>query len=98
DEIAESNPSLDRANLVQYLSELLVKAHSNPRMIATDLHELQQLLSDASEVGLDVIRDYAAEKIGNYLDQYVLPTKPITRIGNFSEIIAVQCMVDFENY
>lgn len=74
---------------VTYIGRLLVEYHGDPQLIADDLAMLAQ---DSGSVGLNLVKEYIEKRI------LPKPTANITRIGNWGEILASQCMVEFNEY
>lgn len=74
-------------DVILYLGHLLIRAYGEPQMIRDDL---DMLLEDTSSIGLSIVKDY--------IESRILPSAIITRIGNFGEILAAQCMVELAEY
>jgi hypothetical protein len=75
--------------IVSYIGDLLINSHGDPQMIADDI---AMLLEDAEMLELNIVEDYIKNR--------VLPKKAAnpTRIGNFGEILATQCLIDFTDF
>lgn len=88
-EIRAIDPTEKDEQNIAYMGQLLVRYHGNPEMIADDL---RMLADDAASIGLTIVK--------NYVEAHVLPSKGriSTRIGNWGEIIASQCMTEFDGY
>jgi hypothetical protein len=83
------NPNNLDDPIVSYIGNLLINSHGDPRMIADDI---AMLLEDTEMLKLDIVEAH--------IKNNVLPgkDKQSTRIGNFGEILAVQCLIDFEDF
>jgi hypothetical protein len=74
-------------DIALFLGHQLLLAHSDREKIREDY---QILIEDIEEVHLDILKEYIHKEI--------LPSRKITRVGNFGEVLAAAILIDFEGF
>lgn len=73
--------------VIAYLAEELLNALTDPGMV---MDECQKLLNASAETGLERIREY--------IENHVIPSTAIVRIGCFGEVVASRILIGFNGY
>lgn len=84
-DFSETLPPND--NIINYLGNELLIAHGNPTRICA---EYKMLADDAKELNLTILK--------NYVDNTILPSSAIVKIGNFGEIFCSKLLVEIEAF